>query len=657
MSPTEWFRRPRRLLTLFFALMLFSAGALAWLGWQLFRQDRALESQRIQERLESAADLATVALQKGLSEAEEQLTGLSTVAAVQLHDRASALSRDFSEDAVLFVLASDRMETFPRGRLLYYPEQPAASEPALEVFEAAENAEFQQEDYSKAISALEPLARTTNLPIRAGALVRLGRNLRKVGRLSEALSVYEQLAGMGSVQVGGLPAELVAQRARCVVLEERHDGRLRPAALALYTGLQAGQWQLDRAVYNLYSEEAKRWLGSSAPPAPSAAKLALASAVESQWREWEKAGRIPRGRRILRTESYSTLFVWRASEGRVVLLAAGPTYVESHWLATLPPLLRTQGVRIGLEDAEGRGAVGEPGKTSNRRSLRLASATGLPWTLYAISDDRAGIAEFGGRRRLLLAGLSVMTLLMLAGSYLIGRAVAREFAVARQQSDFVSAVSHEFRTPLTTLRQLSELLAKGRVASEEDRQQYYDFLLKDSKRLHRLVEGLLDFGRLEAGKMRYRFEPLDASKLLREVVADFQGKVEASGFRVELKTNGSAAVRADSEALRCVVWNLLDNAVKYSPHGSTVWVNLERQANRLIIAVRDRGVGIDSGEQKNIFEKFVRGASAKAGGVGGVGIGLAVARQIAIAHSGHIALESAPGRGSTFRLVLPAMEA
>ena len=587
---------------MFFGLTLFSAGALGWLGWQLFRQDRALESQRIQERLENTADLSVAALQKGLSEVEGQLTGLSALPAAELSHKASDYVSEFSEDAILIVLHSAGIEPFPRTRLLYYPFPLAAEEPPVTMFTAAEAAEFQQRDYAKAIAALEILARTPDPLVQAGALVRLGRNLRKIGRWTDALAVYDRLAGLGAVSAGGLPAELVARQARCTVLEEHKDDRLRREALALYSDLQNSRWQLDRATYSFYVEEAGRRLGSSTLPPLRKGALALAAAVESLWKEWQKGERTPIGRRVLWTDDRSIFILWRGSQERIVALAAGPGDVESRWLAALPTSLKTQGVGVALADAEGRPVVGELEGMGNQHALRLASATDLPWTLHAISAGRdAGIAAFAGRRRLMVTGLSIMTLLVLAGSCLIGRAVAREFAVGRQQSDFVSAVSHEFRTPLTTLRQLSELLAKGRVASEEDKQQYYDLLLKESERLHRLVEGLLDFGRLEAGKMQYRFEQLDAGDLLREVVAEFQGEADARGFRLELNANGSAPIRADREALRCVIWNLLDNAVKYSPDCSTIWVDLERQTESLVIGVRDRGVGIARNEQARIF--------------------------------------------------------
>jgi signal transduction histidine kinase len=226
--------------------------------------------------------------------------------------------------------------------------------------------------------------------------------------------------------------------------------------------------------------------------------------------------------------------------------------------------------------------------------------------------------------------------------------------VARLQSEFVSAVTHEFRTPLTSLRQLSEMLSKGRVPTEELRQQSYDILARESERLQRLVESLLDFGRIEARAVRYQLQSLDPKALVREVVAEFREHAAARGYRVELSGDGEyPPVRADREALGLALWNLLDNAAKYSPDCRTVRVEMASERGRVAVHVRDEGMGIPPSEQKQIFRKFVRGAGSRAANIEGTGIGLAVARQIVEAHRGEIRLESEPGRGSTFTILLP----
>jgi signal transduction histidine kinase len=146
---------------------------------------------------------------------------------------------------------------------------------------------------------------------------------------------------------------------------------------------------------------------------------------------------------------------------------------------------------------------------------------------------------------------------------------------------------------------------------------------------------------------------VDVSALVRATVADFQERVAAEGYSVELTgANHTMLARADREAISRALWNLLDNAVKYSPECRTVWVALQRQDDRVSILVRDRGLGIPIHEQREIFDRFVRGAESTARRIRGTGIGLAMVRQIVRAHGGDVSVASEPGKGSTFTLAL-----
>jgi signal transduction histidine kinase len=336
---------------------------------------------------------------------------------------------------------------------------------------------------------------------------------------------------------------------------------------------------------------------------------------------------------------------------RLAAVLAGPGYLASKWTEALHDR-RAQGALI---DADGQVLIGSFNK-AGLQAVRTAPATRLPETLHATySDPGAREPGFAGRRRMLLSGFAVLALVLLAGSYFIMRSINRERAVAKLQSEFVSAVSHEFRTPLTSLRQLSEMLSKGRIPTEDLRQKTYDILSSESERLQRLVESLLDFGRIEARAFRYRYDHLDPAKLVSDLVAEFREKAAAQGYLVELEIAGDyPLIRADREALGLALRNLLDNAVKYSPDCRTVWVEMAHEEGRLAIRVRDQGIGIPASEQKEIFKKFVRGTSSGAAHVQGTGIGLAMARHIVEAHGGEIRLESKPGRGSTFTILLPS---
>jgi signal transduction histidine kinase len=639
MGLAGWLRPPGRTLAVFLCLMLVLGGALGWLGWQLLKQDRALEGQRVQERLELAADRMAAALQLSLTDLESYLGFVPGPGAKE------------PPDGVMVLQAmKSAVNAYPSGCLLFYPVLPDGEEPPAATFFAGETLEFQRNDPAKAAEVFRELARSPDPAVRAGALLRLGRNLRKAGRHEEALEVYGELAQLGPTPVLGLPAELVAHEARSTVLEavgKREE--LQKEASLMHSALWSGRWRLLHPAWEFYVAEAQRWSGASPLKEVVQNALAFSSAAESIYGQWT-AEPESIGRRILRIEGRPVLISWEGTLNRLSAVLAGPAYLGLKWTETL------QGERVqgALIDADGQVMIGSFNK-NGPQAVRTAASTRLPGTLHATSADPvADAAGIAGRRRLLLSGFAVLALVLLAGSYFIMRSIDRERAVARLQSEFVSAVSHEFRTPLTSLRQLSEMLSKGRVPTEDLRQKSYDILSRESERLQRLVESLLDFGRIEARAFRYHYEDLDPAAFVRAVVTEFQEKAAAQGYRIELVLGEEyPLIHADREALSLALRNLLDNAVKYSPECRTVWVETAREGGRLAIRVRDRGIGIPASEQKEIFKRFVRGTSSRTAHIQGTGIGLAMARHIIEAHDGEIRLESEPGKGSTFTILLP----
>ena len=640
-------RAPGNLTAVFLAVAGVSVLALVWLGIGIVRQDRAFEAQRLAERREGAADRLVATLERALSSEERLLAAPAEP------------PEGFAGDGALLVVA-DRpgLQAWPDRALLYYPAAPPLREAPVEVFRGAETLEHSDRAYDRAITLLRQFSTSSDPAVKAGAGLRLARNLRKAGRAEAALEIYTELAKVTDVGLSGVPADLVASRARCALLEEL--GRtepLRKEAQALAAGLRDGRWQLDRATWHYYAGLASRWLGTV--PDDDAERRAIAEAVDWVWQRWQAGQTVEpqsSGRRALELDGRSITLLWRSSGERLAVFVAGAHYQKQHWFDPALNALDRPGVAVALLDERGRvlhGIAPRPGLPDTRR---LAKATGLPWTIVATSSNPdTELRGFAQRRRLIVAGLGALALLVVAVSYLIGRAVSRELAAARLQSDFVSAVSHEFRTPLTSLAQFTEILTEQEDAPAEKRRIFHEAQARATRRLTRLVESLLDFGRMEAGARPYRLEPLDAAELVENVVRDFRQEAAGVDFAIEYsRPAGGATVKADREALSRAIWNLLDNAVKYSGASRTVRVEVEGSGS-VAIRVRDQGFGVAASEQKAIFRKFARGAAAREHDVKGTGIGLAMVKHIVDAHAGRVTVESEPGRGSTFTRCRPSL--
>ncbi|MBI5085439.1 MAG: HAMP domain-containing histidine kinase [Acidobacteria bacterium] len=543
--------------------------------------------------------------------------------------------------------------------LPYYPKAADSAEPPASQFAAADALEFRENRYAEAIRALRPMAESKDPALRAACLMRMARIFRKAGDAAASLESYRRLAELGPAAVGGLPAGLVGRQGAALLSEETGQaGQLRQEAELLARDLEQGRWILTRATYDLQLEQLHRWLPERKEASGQAARKALAKAAEVAWTRWRESpeGALPQ-RMTLMEEQRPVLVLARATPEQLTLMLAGAGFLESSWLEESRRAGARSSVEFALSDAEGRRVLGRTDAPLANQSVRTAASTGLPWTVHAISVVDGSTSWLPGRSRLLLTAVLMMVVLVLGAGYLARRAISRELSVSRLQADFVASVSHEFRTPLTTMRQLSEMLVQGRVSSEERRAQFFSILLRESDRLHRLVDGLLQFGQMEAGQMPVRFEPVDPARLVEEVAGEFRDVAGQSGHQLIVETGGALpAVRGDREALGRVLWNLLDNAVKYSPGTPTVWVEARAEGGDVAIRVRDRGVGIPPAEQERIFSKFVRGVASKEAAIPGTGVGLAMARQIVEAHGGRITVESELGEGSVFAVVLPAGE-
>jgi signal transduction histidine kinase len=269
----------------------------------------------------------------------------------------------------------------------------------------------------------------------------------------------------------------------------------------------------------------------------------------------------------------------------------------------------------------------------------------------AAISPRAAIARqvalFTGTLGLLLVVIATG----LAATY---RLVRRETETARLKAEFVANVSHDLKTPLSLIRVFGETLEMGRVRDEATRQEYYRVITRESERLTRLIENVLDFSRIESGRRTYELAPVAVEPLVRDTLESFGYVLAQEGFKVEVAVApGLPEVPMDADAVSQALANLVDNAIKYSEAHRTLRIEAALRDGGVALTVEDEGIGIPREEQGKIFDKFYRVGRSETQGRRGSGVGLALVRHVAEAHGGRVAVESRPGAGSRFTLWLP----
>ena len=253
---------------------------------------------------------------------------------------------------------------------------------------------------------------------------------------------------------------------------------------------------------------------------------------------------------------------------------------------------------------------------------------------------------------LLIAGLTV---LIIIGIWLVFRNIKKEIQLAQIKADFVSNVSHELRTPLSLISMFAETLQMGRVNSEEKKNEYYSIIHSETSRLSGIVNKVLNFSKMEAGKRTFHMEKSDLNQVVENVFNTYKFHLQNNNFEFDYKCDGDLPpVNLDKDAVSEAIINLIDNAVKYSEDNKVVILRTGEEKNYVFVEVEDKGIGISEADQKKVFEKFFRVSTGHIHNTKGTGLGLSLVKQIVDAHNGKILLSSIPGKGSRFKILLPA---
>ena len=326
--------------------------------------------------------------------------------------------------------------------------------------------------------------------------------------------------------------------------------------------------------------------------------------------------------------------------------------IDEEWLlgTFLPDLtaryLDVPGARAALVL---EGAARPPGRAVFDDAVAL-----LPGYRLVVTDDDPGWVERRvSRMAAVLLASSIGLLLVISGGLLFTiRAVREEVRLAGRRSDFVSAVTHELRTPLTGIKMYADLLKAGWVKDDATRDEYVGFMADEADRLARLVNRVLDFARTDRG--RRTVEPLELSGPIREVERDFGPQMAEKGFTLDVRIEDDGAVLAEPDAVKQILLNLLENAVKYAAGAEdrTVTVRVVAEGERTVLTVEDHGPGIPPAERDRVFVDFYRTGEELTREAAGTGIGLALVRRLAEGMNGRAEARETPGGGATLRVEL-----
>jgi signal transduction histidine kinase len=617
--------RHKRQILLFLVAILVPAGALILLAGRIIYQDRELAGKRLIDQRRAAVE--QVCRELG-----------SRLEAIKLHEINRLIrppdaggTRVAASPAVVFSAG------FENDRVVL-PWEATPSDDSNSEFarhrQTGEALEFVQKNYAAAIEVY----RTALVSARRGresaeACLALARTLAKEGKIGEAMRQYRVLLdepAQARDEQGVGYRFYAAER----LLVAGPGGRRDPDGVRTFlTNQIAGDGLLTLPELYMIRSFAGLPLGARSEQRISEriAEMEQADALVKDF---------PRVRAQMDSGTTPDGSVW-------------VPYGKEPWLVTMtspqPPLpalvmvvssnkVVPPGVRLLTRSAQGD-YLGEafPGLHAEWPDGRFQAATrqGLPVGLWIAALTLVmGIAVFGG--------------------YLLLRDVNRDMRMNEVRSQFVASVSHELKTPLTAIRMFAETLAMGRTRDEGAKSEYLETIVNESERLARLVDNVLDFSKIEQGKKIYRFRPTRLEDVAGSAARAMQFPLAQQGFDLRLSIpEEMPEVEADPDAIQQAILNLLANAMKYSGDAREIDLRLSARNGDAVIEVTDHGLGLAPEEQKHIFEKFYRAPSHENRLIAGTGLGLTLVAHIAKAHGGRVEVESAPGAGSKFRILLP----
>ena len=681
---------------------------LGYLAFRGIQNDRALLEKRKLDEHRRLAEQITTSIDGNISKVEQAFfkeianrqKGLQSEFIILLN----SFKKEYALVEEIFLFQNSEKIHFPAAKLLFVPDGSTPFSSSLErspallrKIQTAQQLEFQQKNYKNALISYQQAKRQTSDHQGKGELLNaIARVQKKSSLFQDAIKSYETIAqDYSQIRItNGIPLGLAARlELGFLYLADKNSLTSIKTYIKLYKDLINREWALEKAQYDFFEQNTKESIENILSQDPLPEQLlpykntfqTLRDEGKKQRERTEKLLTFQENavtdlqtiasRNLNESQDISNRFTldigrnaylvsWKKTSieklGEITELwgiLLDSSYLKDDLLQkTLENYLSTGKTEWIIRGRNSQVILTSEITPSGSPTVKTNFASNFPdWSVELFQKDPRLLETFLTSRQ----GIFFYMFLLIGGILIFGliltvRTVARELELARMKSDFVSTISHEFKSPLTSIRQLAEMLHSGRVPSEERRQKYYEVLLEQSERLSLLTENVLDLAKIEEGRKEFEFREIDIGSLLNEIVSTIQERVSHENFNIQLKIDKSLPkMKIDSEAMTQALTNLIDNALKYSGETKKIIVSSHTENQSLIISVKDFGMGIKKEERDKVFERFYRGGNELTRTVKGSGLGLTLVKQIVEAHNGTVQVESEPGQGSTFSIRLP----
>ncbi len=344
-------------------------------------------------------------------------------------------------------------------------------------------------------------------------------------------------------------------------------------------------------------------------------------------------------------------------DGKKVLLIR----TRENMLSSLQPYIKTlsmNGIDIRLFDNMNNLLSG-PVETKNKPFITTHFSNQFPdWKLELCFKDNSVFEDAASKQTTIYiwTGMLVVLLILTSGA-LATQAIGRQIKLNNLKNDFIATVSHELKTPLSSMRVLVDTLLEGRCENQQQQTEYLQLISKENIRLSRLIDNFLTFSRMERNKQAFDFAPANPAEIAMAAIEAVQTKFNKENCKFTVTINDNLpSITADKDAMVTVLVNLLDNAYKYSYDDKQIELNVFADNNLVYFWVKDDGIGMTRKQIKKIFDRFYQADTSLARRAEGTGLGLSIVKFIVDAHKGKIDVESKPGKGSTFTVTLPVIK-